>query len=397
MGVFTTPVTWFIVLAVSIGVSIYSFRLQQDFNDLNQAPTINEQGCTRLTTVGSVTDLIVDTSTGHLYLTSGKREHRLNYYPPFGAMAKGLDSSYYRDQVVLYNFQTQTVKELKFENFDGQEFIGHGVALTRSSIKGDYSNYLYFLNHKRFGSVISVFKHLRGSSSLTFSHEFKSPSFIRTPSSVIAVSPHEVYITNDHYFQNSVLRNIENRLSPLPLTNVVRCEYEPRSRTTSCREVVKGLASARGMEYLPESNELAVAESHIGVVGFYSLTPRNSTESQYLPKTRQANIGAPLVNIRRVPGTSDLLVTVTSDSEQVFPTVDKLEVEKPTDEMAVLLSSSNNYDDPVLVYHGKGDELSHVTSFSMVPQKRQLIGGSAINEGLLVCSIDYSLFGMEKL
>lgn len=394
MGLLTAPLTYVMIAIMAIGASIYSIQLPREFGDLTQAPTVNGDNCHKLNNIGSVADLVVDETTTLVYVSSGKNKHRNEYYPPFGLHNRGLRSVYYHDYVALYNPSTEKFKILEFENFEGHDFIGQGIAITRAQEAGDNSNFLYFVNHKRSGPVISVFKHKKGTSTLQYLHEFKSPSFIYTPSAVAPISPFEVYITNDHYFTRGPGRLLENALSPLASGNVVHCIFDPKSKETSCNKVVTGLAMPNGLEYLPARNELVVGESMTGHVTFFPRVPDSQTGDVDASQKRVTDIGAPLSNIRRVPGRNDLIVSVLPDLGRTSKVLANVTHDLPVPGMAVFLREVSNYEQPVLAYHGKGEQLSFMSGYSMLPSKRQLLGGSALNDGILVCDLDYSLFGM---
>jgi hypothetical protein len=68
--------------------------------------------------------------------------------------------------------------------------------------------YMFFINHRRSGSVIEIFEHTLNTKVITHLNTVKH-DLIRTPNGVAPVSKNEFYVTNDHYAKNEFLRKFE--------------------------------------------------------------------------------------------------------------------------------------------------------------------------------------------
>jgi arylesterase/paraoxonase len=69
--------------------------------------------------------------------------------------------------------------------------------------------FLFFVNHKRTGSVIEIFEHILNTKVLTHLNTVKH-DLIYTPNDVAPVSKNEFYVTNDHYYKdNEIVRIFE--------------------------------------------------------------------------------------------------------------------------------------------------------------------------------------------
>lgn len=391
------PLMYALVAIVAVGIAIYSFRLPFNFTDINKSPYTNNNRCRKISGIGASEDVVADETTGMVYLGTGTHDGRTVFHPGCNFAEKNHhDNSIYRDKVMMLNTATEALTELKIEGYEGQDFVSHGMAMLPSEDKNDNSNYLFFVNHKRTGSVISVFKHQKGTSAVQFQHEFKHPG-IKTPNSVAPISPFEVYVTNDHYFKARALKMVEAILGPFPITNVVRCTVNPAHPTkgASCTSVLSGLAYANGIEFLRGRNELAVAETMAGRVNFLPRDP--VTGALDVSNKRSVNLGIAVDNIRRVPATAggmtsdDLVVASFPDP---FVTLDSLvhpvTFNKTVAAMAVYLRASDNYLRPLVAFHDKaGAGLNTLTGYTMVPSKRKLVAGSVMYDGLVVCDVDY--------
>lgn len=389
--------TYALVAIVAVVIAVYTFRQPPQFTDIYKSSFTNNGRCRKLTDIGASEDVVADETTGMAYLGTGSHIGRTVFHPGCNKLEKQHhDVSVYRDKVMLLNMATEDLTELKIEGYDGQDFVTHGIAMLPSKDKEDNSNYLFFVNHKRTGSVISVFKHQKGTGAVQFQHEFKHPEMY-TPNSVAPVSPYEVYATNDHYFKHGLLKMAEGILGPFPITNVVRCTVDPAHPTAgaTCTPAVTGLVYANGIEFLPARNELAVAETMAGRVNFLPRDP--VTGALDGAKKRTVSLGIAVDNLRRVPATAagmtseDLVVAAFPDPHA---TIDSLihakTFNKTVSAMAVYLRASDNYMQPLVAFHDKtGAGLHTLTGYTMVPSKRKLVAGSVMYDGLVVCDVDY--------
>jgi hypothetical protein len=60
--------------------------------------------------------------------------------------------------------------------------------------------YVFFINHRRTGSVVEIFEHTLNTKVLTHLNTVKH-DLIHTPNNLVPVSKNEFYITNDHHYK----------------------------------------------------------------------------------------------------------------------------------------------------------------------------------------------------
>lgn len=389
------PVSYVLVALAAFGCYIYSLRLTVDFKDLNSLPYVKDN-CKVLPGIGAAEDLVVDPTTGLVYIAHASvMGRRTKFFPAANNYNKNFEPEHFLQSISVMDPDTQEITALEFEGFEGHDYISHGINVVPSSDANAKFTYVSVINHERTGSVVTIFKHAHGSNVLQYLHEFKSPK-IRSPNSVTAIGPNEIYVTNDHYFPKGFLRIVEFLLMPIASTNVVHCTYNPQTSKTQCESAVDGLAMANGIEYLPARDEIVVTESTTGRVTFFPrLSGTKASGKLDTVHKRVTNIGTALDNVRIVPGTSDVIVAAFPDMPKLINQLsnhDNLTLKVPV--MGILLKESESYTKLNVAHHSSGESKgtqSMVTGYGVPPRQRQLLAGSFMNAGLLVCDLPKDL------
>lgn len=126
--------------------------------------------------------------------------------------------------------QTKVSKRLNFESFEGP-FITHGIDVIPDPGKPENEAvYILAVNHvpneavfprdgsrpdtdpsstPKVASRIEVFHHNLGSDTVRHINTIVHP-LIKTPNDILAVSPTEIYVTNDHYYFEGYMRILED-------------------------------------------------------------------------------------------------------------------------------------------------------------------------------------------
>ncbi|XP_036615433.1 serum paraoxonase/lactonase 3-like isoform X3 [Trichosurus vulpecula] len=130
--------------------------------------------------------------------------------------------------------------------FDVQSFNPHGIC---TFIDKDNAVYLYVVNHPQMKSTVEIFRfegdslfHLK-----TITHELLS-----SVNDIVVLGPEQFYATNDHYFTNHFLAQLEPFLD-LHWTNVIY--YSPGE----VKEVANGFSLANGITISPDKKYVYVA------------------------------------------------------------------------------------------------------------------------------------------
>lgn len=387
-----------IALCALLAVYMYKFKPDYDYSGLVHLPQFNNQNCRVLHTVKATEDISVDEDAGIAYLGSGRESVRLKYHPGMGRQNHTLTSedfkdlgdnvNPYRDDVFLFNLETEAFTKLNIKNYEGEDLVTHGTGL-KSFEKG--TNTLYLINHKRTGSVVSLFRHRVGTNDLVHLRDVKS-SALTTINAVAPIDEKRFLVTNDHRFTKGPLRLFEDVVGFKHLCTVALCEISDITKTgkegVKCNIIISGLTYANGVEYLPKRKEIAVGETLSGVVSFYKLDGSKATYD------REINTQTALDNVKLIPGTDDLAIVNFPSPAHTLGYIHKgLAFTGPIEIMVTVLKEKDGYQRKTVAFHDDTSKLGgfgFMTGAMFVPKYGKLLGGSCTKEGLLVCDVDYS-------
>lgn len=121
--------------------------------------------------------------------------------------------------------QTMKSKRLAFEGFD-ESFVTHGIDVVADPEQTD-AVYIFAVNHlpnpdfwqagdgvstegvPRARSQIELFRHVLESETVQHVRSIRTP-LIQTPNDIYADSPYSIYVTNDHFYRDGLLRLFED-------------------------------------------------------------------------------------------------------------------------------------------------------------------------------------------
>lgn len=194
--------------------------------------------------------------------------------------------------------QTKESKRLKFENFDGP-FITHGIDVITDPKKPEgEAVYIFAVNHvpneavyprvggtpgvdpgtaPKAASRIEVFHHVIGSDSVKHVRTISHP-LIKTPNDIYAVSPSELYVSNDHYCLEGRLRAIEDAWPGTAWSNVVRATVSEDGSVEASVALDK-LHNPNGMGHGRGDDEILVTSALGGNMWIGKLRPEDKTIS----------------------------------------------------------------------------------------------------------------------
>lgn len=126
---------------------------------------------------------------------------------------------------------------LAFENFDGP-FVTHGIDVIEDPEQAD-AVYIFAVNHlpnpaylkagpaaaeaegiPAARSQIELFRHVLETNTAQHVRSIWHP-LIQTPNDIYAASPHSLYVTNDHFYRDGMLRMVEDILPAAKWSSVV--------------------------------------------------------------------------------------------------------------------------------------------------------------------------------
>lgn len=193
--------------------------------------------------------------------------------------------------------QTKESKRLKFEDFDGP-FITHGIdVITDPERPEGEAVYIFAVNHvpneavfprsggapevdpgtaPKAASRIEVFYHVIGSDSVKYVRTIRHPS-IKTPNDIYAVSPTELYISNDHYYYGGRLRTVEELWPGATWSNVVRATVSEPEGSVEVSVALDKLRNPNGMGHGRGDDEILVTSAMGGNMRIGKLRPEDKT------------------------------------------------------------------------------------------------------------------------
>ncbi|KAK0619382.1 hypothetical protein B0T14DRAFT_432014 [Immersiella caudata] len=182
---------------------------------------------------------------------------------------------------------TMKSQRLTFENFDST-FVTHGIDVIADPEQGDDGKavFIFAINHLPDGthpnarSQIEVFHHAIGSSTIRHIRSVWHP-LIRTPNDLYASSPTSVYVTNDHWYREGLLRGIEDAFSGAKWTDTVLLKIDLSITTDSEVGVVGSVAldnmhNNNGLGHGRSPNEILIADAAGGMLSIGQVLPNGN-------------------------------------------------------------------------------------------------------------------------
>ena len=179
-----------------------------------------EGSCTAVPVVGAE-DLTIHPRTGIAYVSSCDRWALFAGKPPHGA-------------IYAYDLNAASPRPVNLTPDASPTFSPHGVSLY---VAPDGASTLFVINHERGRHTIEVYD--VDQSRLTHRTTLSDPMLV-SPNDLVAVSPTQVYVTNDHHYPSGTMRTIEDYLRR-PWANVVMWDGH------GFREVASGIRLANGI------------------------------------------------------------------------------------------------------------------------------------------------------
>ncbi|KAF7553149.1 hypothetical protein G7046_g7181 [Stylonectria norvegica] len=150
-------------------------------------------------------------------------ENRFLWFPPLGMFQAPEIAVKTQGSIHVIDVATKKSTRLGFENFKGP-LVTHGIDVIADSKAVDPSVYIFAVNHvpdasylKSFkadtaiksASRVEIFHHVLGSLSARHIRTVQHP-LITTPNDIIARSPSDFFVTNDHLYRDGSSRLLED-------------------------------------------------------------------------------------------------------------------------------------------------------------------------------------------
>jgi len=158
------------------------------------------------------------------------------------------------------------------------DFHPHGISLLHSNNNNNNKLLLYVVNHRRDGDAIEVFDIIDTNKNniveLNWKQSIMDNESLTAGNDVHAISEHEIYVTNFHYYpQHTILGQIEI-LTQRKWSFITFCEV---GKITKCKKVVENIGMANGIIGNKNNNsEIFVAASIDKSIHFFHRDPNNN-------------------------------------------------------------------------------------------------------------------------
>ncbi|KAM0206830.1 hypothetical protein ACHAQI_008055 [Fusarium lateritium] len=240
-------------------------------------------------------DIHLHSSSGLLFTAcEDSYESRFSWFPGLGVLHDPLTGSKSRGSIHVIDPKTFTSKRLEFENFSGP-FITHGIDVI-SDPESQESVYVFAINHvphpdylqrvvdgkshdkydgNKAASQVDIFHHLIGSSTVRYVRSISHP-LIQTPNDIAAVSPTSFYVTNDHYYREGFLRQIEDvyyggKWSTTIFVQIKDMKAKDSTAGIEASVALTGLHNNNGLGHGKTSNEIAIGSASSGDIHIASI------------------------------------------------------------------------------------------------------------------------------
>lgn len=233
---------------------------------------IGNQGCEKIYTDildGCEDCLIIEDEA---FLACGDSVLKSLYFPPALLFDEKGKRKVFDDQVFKMNLRTKELTRLEKIGYNG-DTVHHGLGEYIFPDDNPQRVNLFFVNHIRGGSCITIYEHILDTNTLRFLKNV-CHSMILTPNDVAPVGPLQFYITNDHRYRSGWRRQLENKLHPTLWHQVVYCDAS--TDTVHCKVAANGgMATPNGIVSIDEGQQIIVSDSASGNIYRYNVDSKS--------------------------------------------------------------------------------------------------------------------------
>ena len=190
--------------------------------------------CTPVSGVIGAEDITIHPRTSVAYLSAYDRR------VPVERAARGA--------IYAYDLNAPSPQVINVTPDADPDFRPHGISLY---VAPDGASMLFVVNHAGDRHTIEFYD--VGEGHLTHRRTLSDPLLVH-PNDLLAVTPTEVYVTNDHRYPSGIMHTFEDYFR-LPLANVVMWDGK------AFRQVAGGIRLANGINLSPDRNTVYVAST----------------------------------------------------------------------------------------------------------------------------------------
>lgn len=216
-------------------------------------------------------------------------ESRFSWFPGLGVLH---DPRKMRGSLHVIDPNTFTSKRLEFEGF-ADTFVTHGIDVITDP-EDDGAVYIFAINHlpnpeyvkdKSFeghkaASQIEIFHHQIGSSTAKYVRSVAHP-LIQTPNDIVARSLDTFYVTNDHYYREGVMRQIEDVYYAAKWSTTIFVQIKDMASKDSeagieASVALTGLHNNNGLGHGRTPDEIAIGSAASGDIHIANVNANNT-------------------------------------------------------------------------------------------------------------------------
>ncbi|XP_044151261.1 serum paraoxonase/arylesterase 2-like [Bufo gargarizans] len=268
MGVLL-KVTFIGVLLASVGERLGKFCHR--FNYSREIDNIDLPNCHLVKGIDYGSEDIEVLPNGLAFISSGLK------YPGIMSFAPERPA-----EILLLDMNNDDLQPISLpisKGFDMSTFNPHG--LSSYIDEKDNSVYLFVVNHPHHKTTIEIFKFIKKENVLEHLKTIKHPE-LHSVNDIVAVGPESFYVTNDHYFTDDFMKQVE-LLFGSKLTNVVYYSPEEVREVATDFYSANGIAMSKDKKFIYVSDltghTVNVLEKH----GNWSLSPVKVVQLETLP------------------------------------------------------------------------------------------------------------------
>ncbi|PHH92695.1 hypothetical protein CDD83_5932 [Cordyceps sp. RAO-2017] len=189
------------------------------------------------------------------------------WFPPLGIFDDHLPTARDRGSLKIIDPKTLKARSLRFENFE-KPFVTHGIDVFDDPRrnKGE-AIYIFAVNHvpnveyygkgrrdvSKSRSVVEIFHYTIGSDSVKHIRTVWHP-LLTTPNDILALSPESFLVTNDHFYREGVMRQIEDLHFGARWTDTVHVRFLPGDGTTAAKHDADGVEASVALGNMHNNN-----------------------------------------------------------------------------------------------------------------------------------------------
>ncbi|RIA93872.1 hypothetical protein C1645_761483 [Glomus cerebriforme] len=338
--------------------------------------------CRLIEGVETCEDIVIHHRTGFAFMACGNKTIRSQvFYPPVSLFTE--TTQQIRDTPYIYDINNDELIPLELKNFPPEEdFLLCGLGIYEDENEPN-KLYLFFVNHKKSGSVIEIFEHILNTNELIHLSTIKH-DLIVTPNDVVPVSKNEFYVTNDHFTE--FWRPFDD-FTRRPWGNVV---YHS-SLTNTTEITADGLSYPNGITSNWDNSKIYVGTSTGGELLIYDRKPNNK-----LHLSERIFVELSVDNISVDEQTGEIYCAATQKPLAALKYISDRTGTVPSHPAAIIKVSNNTAENKFygikyshqIIYEDNGSILPAVSVAAVDRQRNVILLGTFREKGIARCELN---------